>query len=197
MVSFLRKFRLTRKLVTLLGKNRTKDVVSRIEKYLEEGDAILDIGAGTGFISKTLLDRKHNVTSLDIANKSFVLEVEPIIYDGEKMLFEENAFDKGLLITILHHTPDPVSVLKEAVRVSRNLVIIEDIYKSTFQKYMTYVLDSLFNLEFLHHPHTNKTDEEWQKLFREVGLELVEVKYNDSNLFLSHGTYFLHKTRDI
>jgi len=78
--------------------------------------------------------------------------------------------------------------LLEAKRVSKKIIIIEEIYTNIFNKYLTYFIDSLLNLEFIGHPHTNKTDKEWKLLFGQLGLKLTDAKYSRT---------FLVKTRQV
>ena len=95
------------------------------------------------------------MTALDVANVSFIDSITPVIYDGVAMPFDKASFDVVLLITMLHHTPTPERVLMEAKRVARRIIVIEEIYAQTCDKYLTYFIDSVFNLELFHHPHTD------------------------------------------
>lgn len=60
---------------------------------------------------------------------------------------------------------------------------------------MTYFFDSLLNLEFVGHPHSNKSDKQWKKTFENLDLKLVDIKYNYSFLVFKHATYYLEKQR--
>jgi alpha-1,6-mannosyltransferase len=146
----------------------------RIARHLTREDSILDLGSGHGGLCLALRREGFDVTPVDVQNLSFFPEIVPIIYDGENLPFIDGTFDTSMLITMLHHTPDPEAVLREALRVTRKrLVIMEDIYSNPVQRELTYFTDSLVNLEFEGHPHTNKTDAEWLKLFDQLGLRLV------------------------
>jgi alpha-1,6-mannosyltransferase len=146
----------------------------RIARHLARGQHILDIGAGHGGLCKALRTAGLDVTPVDVKNLSFFPDVQPIVYDGVQLPFAEDAFDVSLLITMLHHTPDPEAVLREALRVTRKrLVVMEDIYSNQLQRQLTFFTDSLVNLEFEGHPHTNKSDAEWRALFERLGLRLT------------------------
>jgi hypothetical protein len=97
------------------------------------------------------------------------------------------------LITVLHHTKDPVGLLKEASRVSKSVVIMEDIYDNNFQKYLTYFFDSLVNFEFIGHPHSNKSDQEWKKEFRDLNLKLIDTRYGKIWGVFNEAFYYLKK----
>ena len=57
-------------------------------------------------------------------------------------------------------------------------IIIEDIYSNLVQKYLTFFTDSLVNLEFRGHPHSNKSVRDWNKLFNELSLKIIHEEIN-------------------
>ncbi|NHJ39950.1 MAG: methyltransferase domain-containing protein [Asgard group archaeon] len=179
--------------IFLIYRNyRAKRKINRIIGYFRKSDRILDIGSGLGTISSKLLKRKYNITPLDIRDISIYDNVKTIVYNGIDIPFMQNQFDTAFLLTVLHHTPNPKKILIEAKRVAKRIIIIEDIYSNVFQKYITYFFDSLINFEFFKHPHSNKTDSEWQKLFRKLNLKLIDVKYHRSTIPIAkQATYFL------
>ena len=168
-------------------------MVKKIQSFLDKKDLILDIGSGTCNVCEILSNKGYKITPLDVQNLSFVNNMKPVIYDGNKIPFNDNRFDKSLILTVLHHTPEPEKILYEAKRVSKKIIIIEDIYVNWLHKYVTYFFDSLLNLEFAGHPHTNKDDKQWKKTFEKLGLKLIDVKYNYSLLVFKHATYYLEK----
>lgn len=167
--------------------------IKRIEQYLSYQDKILDIGTGPGSVYLLLSELGYNVTPVDVEDQTFSKEIEPVIYNGKKLPYEDDSFDTALLLTVLHHTPNPKEVLLEAKRVSKKIIIIEDIYTNPLQKYLTYIVDSIVNMEFWGHPHSNKPDQEWRNLFKELGLTLKTTRYDRFILFFRQATYFLVK----
>lgn len=153
--------------------SRVKIKRDRIASRLQSGEKIIDIGTGNGGLCNSLMKLGHDVTPVDVKDRSFFKNVKPNVYDGVKLPYAEDEFDVALLITVLHHTPDPRAILKEALRVAPRVVIMEDIYRNPVQKHLTFFTDSLVNLEFADHPHTNKDDDGWRQLFDELGLRLV------------------------
>ncbi|QMU65548.1 MAG: methyltransferase domain-containing protein [Flavobacteriaceae bacterium] len=119
--------------------------------------------------------------------------MKPVIYKGGKLPFKDNEFDIVQLITVLHHIKDPEETIKEAVRVGKKIIIMEDIYTSKFQKYITFIADSINNWEFIGHPHTNKTDLGWKQVFNKNNLKIEKVKYYNFLLFFKQVTYILTK----
>lgn len=139
---------------------------------LRPGDRILDLGSGPGSVCRCLRDRGFAVTPVDIADVALDPAQRPWLYDGHRLPFADATFEVALVLTVLHHTRDPAAVLAEACRVARRVVVIEDVYASTVQKYLTWWTDSLLNLEFRGHPHTNRSDAGWRRLFAARGWRL-------------------------
>ena len=90
---------------------------------------VLDVGAGTGTLSKQLLRRVDacNLTLLDqsphmlqqaqakpeLADSTFVLA------DAHELPFEDDRFDRVVSSGVLYYFPDPVGALREQLRVTR------------------------------------------------------------------------------
>lgn len=165
--------------------------LNRIRKFLTQGAKILEIGAGSGSVCLLLRQEGYTVTPLDIKNKTLTGRVNPVLYDGQTMPFANKSYNTALILTVLHHTPDPERILREAMRVADNIIIIEDIYDNKFQQYLTYLFDSIFNLEFIGHPHSNKTDGEWKELFSKLGLTLKSCQHDRFLLLFKQATYSL------
>lgn len=190
-INALQNNKKTTNIIRTLGLSRAKELIARFEHLLPKQGKIVDVGCGVGHISEILINKNYNVIPLDVDNKSFSPTVIPTIYDGATFPFHDNSCDTVLLITVLHHTKSPETIIKEAARVAKNIIIIEDIYTNPIEKYTTYFFDSLFNLEFKGHPHTNKTDKEWKKLFNELELRLTETQYKRSYGVFNHALYHL------
>lgn len=169
---------------------------ARIARHLATGERILDIGAGHGGLCQALRADGFSITPVDVQNLSLFPDVVPIIYNGRELPFHNGSFDTSLLITMLHHTPDPAHILSEAKRVTNHrLVIMEDIYSNWLQRELTFFTDSLVNLEFAHHPHSNKTDAEWLALFQQMRLKLVYREDFRTLLFFRQVIYVVELER--
>ena len=192
-INFLQKYNFSKRLVYQISELRAKDVVEHIKEYLDKGDYILDIGSGTCNVCKILSKKGYRIQALDVQNLSFVQGIKPDIYDGNNIPYDDDKFDKALILAVLHHAQLPERTLKEAKRVSKKIIIIEDIFLNWLHKYITYFFDSLFNFEFAGHPHTNKNDRQWRKTFKKLGLKLIDAKYYKSLLVFKHAVYYLER----
>jgi len=189
----LYKYRFSKNLVYQLLKSRAGDLAQTVSPYLNKDELILDIGPASCTVTETLIKQGLKVFPADIENFSIVDTVLPTIYDGHKLPFKDNQFGTSLILFVLHHTPDPVEVLVEAMRVSKRILVFEDIVTSPTHKSLTAALDSLVNLEFYGQPHTNKSDQEWRSLFGKLGLKLLGQEYKSSMMIMKHALYCLEK----
>lgn len=170
---------------------RSQEITERILPYLKEAKSILDVGSGSCHIANSLLNKGYSVVALDISNESYIEDLSPILYSGSHIPFENKSFDTAIIITVLHHTKNPEQIVQEASRVATEIVIIEDVIRNKFHKYITWFLDSLLNLEFLGHPHSNKTDSEWRDVFNNLDLEILNTQHKWSFIFMYQITYHL------
>ncbi len=168
-------------------------MISEIGGYLKKNDRILDIGCGGCHIAKQLKEKGYDIVPLDVEDRSCFQEITPVIYDGKKIPFEDNSFDVAFLLTVLHHTRDPIMILCEAKRVARRVVIIEDLYDGRLQKYLTLAMDSILNTEFFGHPHSNKTKKEWETIFHTLNLRIIDERSRPFWIFFTNGVFYLEK----
>ncbi len=161
--------------------------------FIERQDILLEIGSGPGSIIKIFRENGHDVTGLDIADNSFDTSLMPDIYDGINMPYDDNQFDCALILTTLHHTHNPDVIITEAMRVARRIIIIEDVYDTPFQAAYTKITDSITNMEFIGHPHTNRSDSEWRTCFNRLGLKLIHSKIYPLAKFYKQAIYIMRR----
>ena len=161
----------------------------RIKPALGTQDRVLDIGSGYGTVTQEMRGQGFQTTPVDVRDQAIHPELQPVLADGAQLPFANQEFDTALLLTVLHHTPQPEQVLAEAARVSTQVLVIEDVYRNKLQQYLTYFADSLFNFEFRGHPHTNKTRAGWMAACERLGLSLELLRSDRFLLFFRQETY--------
>lgn len=156
--------------------DRALQIIPRISPYLSDKDKILDIGCGTGVISKHLRKKMDaQMTLTDVQFNSICDEFPVVIYDGKKLPFRDNVFDAALLIAVLHHTHDPLKIIDEALRVTKGRVIImEDVFTDIVGRVVTLIGDCLVNWE-IHSPFKNNDKEGWVNIFKKKKLNIEHV----------------------
>lgn len=175
-------------------KKRALVKFSLFKDYLTKNASVLDVGTGSGQFAELLQEKGCQMQAVDVVDKTNATKIIPKIYNGVKLPFEDNQFEVSMLITVLHHCPNPENVFKEAVRVSKNRIfILEDVYSNLLMKYLTWFADSIANFEFIGHPHTNKSETEWENLFKENKLTLIHKKKVKALLIFTQVVYVLEK----
>lgn len=113
---------------------RVRQISKNISDLIpEDVVSVLDVGAGTGEMAHAIQSfrPKLSFSGVDvyIRPKTFIPVVK---YDGSVLPFDDNSYDVIIVVDVLHHCKDPVSVLKECTRVSRRWVIIKDHVSDSF-----------------------------------------------------------------
>lgn len=177
-VHILNKITLTRKVMIREYKKRARQIIKRIHRFIPQSGGILDIGTGTGFVASGIKKRnKQNVVCVDVRRNLLNKSRSVIIYDGKKLPFSDNSFHTVLLIAVLHHCKNSLIVLDEAIRVSsKQIIIMEDLFDSRLEKWVTFIEDSIVNWEFRGHPHSNRSEKEWLILFKRKFLKVVNFQ---------------------
>lgn len=174
-------------------RNRTEKIVNSFDEFIKKGEKILDVGAGGGWVTEEIQKRKNNkVTLLDVIDFNQT-NLKLVLYNGEKIPFSNNSFDAVLLIYVLHHTKNPLKVLEEAKRVTKDRIIIfEDTFSSYFDKFFLCFRDVLTNLlGFLVKPFKKKVPfnfkevPEWERIFEDFRLKVIfKNKFSHQALFV-------------
>jgi ubiquinone/menaquinone biosynthesis C-methylase UbiE len=99
------------------------------------GRSVTDIGCGDGTFTVRYWDRgkPRLMCALDPAVKAVVAgaakrESRPILFvaaDGHHLPYANDAFELAILQAILHHDSDPGATIGEALRVAREIVVLE------------------------------------------------------------------------
>jgi len=177
-------------------ENWVAEKANRLLPFLQKTDNILDIGTGNGLLAHTLMKKGFKIQAIDVENHSIVDSVKTMIYDGKALPFSSKSYDVALLLLVLHHTEDPIEVLKETARVANKIIIIEDVYDNILQKYMTFAMDTLVNFGHSNMTYQNRSIQEWQLIFKDLDLELIETKEKKVLLFFKQVTFVLHHQKE-
>jgi ubiquinone/menaquinone biosynthesis C-methylase UbiE len=153
---------------------RVRVLVSHIAPLLPPDSQVLDVGAGDGQVAAALMAARPDTA---------VVGIDPLVrpdtripvheFDGEHIPFEADLFDAVTLIDVLHHADDAPALLREASRVTRGVVIIKDHNRDGFLAAQTLrFMDAVGNRRYgVALPYNYRSRAEWQKLWRELGLE--------------------------
>mgnify|MGYP001447763917 CR=1 FL=1 len=191
-IKFLQNHRILHNTIYYLGTKRArKELYPKVINQISHSHKILDLGSGSCCLANILLKEGYDLSLLDVADISFVDDLHPQIYDGQTIPFPDKYFDIVLLLTVLHHTPNPELIIQEADRVGRKVIIIEDVFNNFWKMKLGHFLDSFTNMEFSDHPHSNKSDSQWKALFEKNSYKLINSSYTTLWKFGLSATYVI------
>ena len=187
----LDKKRVTQRIPVKLA-NRAQLIFEQIRDYLKGRD-VLDLGCGDGKVGEIIYnEQSREVILVDVYEHGNIANINlpfGLIKQNKKIPFLDDNFDTTLLLTVLHHSDDPILVLEEAKRVTKNggrIVIIESVYgvngydnlNEDEQRLVNIFFDHFYN-RIIHYsefpenkvnvPFNFRTPEQWNSLFEQLG----------------------------
>jgi len=102
-----------------------KDDVRRLLRPASAGQALLDIGSGTGHWSAFFAEMGYRVTGIDVAPEMIEVARSAIpdctfqVADAHDLPFDDGTFDVVAAMATLEFLPDPVAAIREMTRCAR------------------------------------------------------------------------------
>ncbi len=149
---------------------------------------ILDIGAGDGKIDSLLIDNNDiHISGIDVLVRDTTY-ITVTKYDGTHIDLDDNNINATMMIDVLHHTEDPSIIFNEAVRVTKNYIIIKDHIVSGFLSRLKLILmDYVGNKHYsVNLPYNYLSKDKWTDMFTNAN---VKVDYYITDLHLYKGLF--------
>ena len=105
--------------------------------WISQEDRLLVVGSGPGSVLFEFRKAGFQIDAVDVTDTSYSASLRPTLYDGRHMPYPKDGYDTALLLTVLHHTPEPDEILLETARVARRGIILEDVYDGPWQRKYT------------------------------------------------------------
>ena len=164
-------------------RSRARKKIRWIEQVYPEIDnakSVLDLGCAEGYLGEYCSQAFGSDVSLADVVDMNKTDISLDIYDGSQLPYQDAQFDLCLLVFVLHHTEDAETVLLEAARVSRQVIVLESVYESDWDLKQLTFLDKLFNRirsgGLMNAQEENlyfRRSVEWKALFSRHGLGLI------------------------
>ncbi len=106
---------------------RTRILADRLSSAIPQKSTVLDVGCGDGRVAAEILRKRPDIAIEGVevlVRDNVAIPVTP--FDGSRLPFPDRQFDVVLLVDVLHHTKDPMVLLREAKRVARNCIVMKD-----------------------------------------------------------------------
>lgn len=198
--------------MNLLGKAHGKLVHSRRVQKLSEhlcdlippDASVLDVGCGDGKLAGLIREIRPDIAiqGIDvlIRGKTAVPVTE---FDGNRIPFPNKSFDVIMFVDVLHHTEDPFVLLREAARVTKELIVIKDhtsegLLSNATLRFMDWVGNKPHGVVL---PYNYWKEVQWKQAFRDLQAEVLIWKRNlqlypyFADLFFGRNLHLVTKLR--
>jgi len=142
---------------------------------------VLDVGSGDGRLAQLVANKRPDISiqGIDVRVRTdSAIHVET--FNGTSIPYGEGSFDVVMLVDVLHHTADPMILLREAVRVARQVILIKDHLLKGVLAYSTLrLMDWVGNARHkVALPYNYWTPAEWNGAFDKLGLAVSSWESN-------------------
>jgi SAM-dependent methyltransferase len=160
-------------------RRRISILAQSLAVYLRPGCSLLDVGCGDGQLAM-LLDQSvpgMKVQGVEVLPRPDCA-IECRSFDGCHLPFPDASFDACLFSDVLHHTQNPLAILQDAFRVSREFILIKDhLAETSFDRLTLRLMDWVGNRPHgvaMTYRYFSRTD--WDEHFRKVSLIPVKLE---------------------
>jgi SAM-dependent methyltransferase len=106
---------------------RVQVLCSHLASMIPQGSKTLDVGCGDGLLAHLIAQSRPDVEMIGIdtlvRTKS---HIQVLPFDGRVIPYDTASCDTVMFVDVLHHTDDPMILLREAARVARESIVIKD-----------------------------------------------------------------------
>jgi SAM-dependent methyltransferase len=157
-------------------RRRVRVLARAVAPLVAEGAHVVDVGAGDGALARELIALRGD---LEVEGVDVLIRPDALIpvreYDGVHLPYEDRAVDTVLLIDVLHHTTDPVALLRECARIARAEIVVKDhvvrgLAAARTLRFMDRVGNARHGVSL---PHTYLDRDEWRDAFDSAGVRVT------------------------
>lgn len=158
----------------LVFSRRVRVLAEHLAAQLPRGSRVLDVGCGDGQIDAAILKQRPDVSieGVDVLVRPET-HIPVTAFDGHSLPFPDASFDIVQFVDVLHHTDDPMVLLREAKRVAKQGIVLKDHGKDGFLagptlRFMDWVGNAHHGVRL---PYNYWPLARWRTAFRDLGLK--------------------------
>ena len=157
---------------------RRVDVLGeRMGSLLPDNAVVLDVGCGDGRLAQAIQSRRAGVSVVGIDVHVRAGTAVPVTgFDGAHIPYPDRSFDAVIFADVLHHTEDPMVLLREAARTTRRYVLIKDhVLQGVMARQTLRLMDEVANRRHgIALPFNYWTRAQWDAAFAAAGMAVDE-----------------------
>jgi SAM-dependent methyltransferase len=161
---------------SLVHSRRVEVLSEHVSRLMPRHASVLDVGCGDGLLAATIAQRRPDlaISGIDVLARADT-HVPVTRFDGTTIPFDDRSFDAVLFVDVLHHTADPLVLLREARRVTRDAIIIKDHSREGFLagatlKGMDWIGNARHGVAL---PYNYWTPVQWQRAVSDLGMRAI------------------------
>ena len=106
---------------------RLRVLSDHLAEIIPENASVLDVGCGDGELASLIMRNRPDVriAGIDVLPRPNT-KIPVSLYDGQNFPASTDEFDVVMFNDVLHHTEDPLSLLREAARVAKSAIVLKD-----------------------------------------------------------------------
>jgi SAM-dependent methyltransferase len=162
----------------LVHRRRVAVLAERLKTMLPASSTLLDVGCGDGTIAKLI---SQTVPGLKVTGVEYSprgnCAIPCIGFDGAHLPFPDKSFDGAMFVDVLHHSLDPLSILRDASRVCRSFILIKDhLAENAFDHWTLRLMDWVGNKPHgVVLPYAYLSTKQWKDLYCGAGVTEQKV----------------------
>lgn len=151
---------------------RVRVLADCMAPLLPAGAHVLDVGCGDGTVDVLIGQKRPDVRieGIDVLVRPQT-KIVVTAFDGKTIPFPDGSFDAAMFVDVLHHTDDPLVLLREAARVAPTIIIKDHcrdgLLAGPTLRFMDYVGNAHHGVVL---PYNYWRRRQWDDAFRTLGL---------------------------
>jgi SAM-dependent methyltransferase len=185
-------------------ERRSRALAAHLAELIPPNARVLDVGCGDGLLGGLILEQRPDIDleGIEVAVRPHTC-IPVTAFNGREIPHADASYDAVQFVDVLHHTVDPLVLLREAARVARQAILIKDHLLEGFLagptlRYMDRVSNTRHgvNLPFNYWPRCR-----WLESFAQLGLEVEAWKGQlgmypwPASLVFGRGLHFIVRLR--
>jgi len=161
----------------LVHTRRVRVLSRQLSKLVPQNATLLDVGCGDGLLAKLMGQLRPDISieGIDVLVRTGT-HIPVHAFDGQRIDFPDRSFDAVMFVDVLHHTDDPQVLIREAMRVARQCIIIKDhtqngILAGKTLAFMDWVSNARHGVAL---PYNYWPRRRWDDVFQQRGLKVEQ-----------------------